>query len=99
LRRKRGQIVPDAIVSNDVYPITRNDIETIPLDDVRATFEAVVVVPVRLTQLILPAKKERTIPGDLLLLARGLSVEDEQSRSMACRMSPPGSTDRFNRPP
>jgi 3-oxoacyl-[acyl-carrier protein] reductase len=50
--------VPDAIVSNDVYPITRNDIETIPLDDLRATFEAVVVVPVRLTQLFLPAMKE-----------------------------------------
>jgi 3-oxoacyl-[acyl-carrier protein] reductase len=50
--------VPDAIVSNDVYPITRNDIEAIPLDDLRATFEAVVVVPVRLTQLFLPAMKE-----------------------------------------
>jgi 3-oxoacyl-[acyl-carrier protein] reductase len=51
--------VPDAIVSNDVFPITRNDIETIPVDDLRATFEAVVVVPVRLAQLFLPAMKER----------------------------------------
>jgi 3-oxoacyl-[acyl-carrier protein] reductase len=51
--------VPDAIVSNDVYPITRNDIEAIPLDDFIATFQAVVMVPVRLTQLFLPAMKAR----------------------------------------
>ncbi len=51
--------LPDAIVSNDVYPITRNDIEVIPLDDLRATFEAVVLFPVRLTQLFLPAMKAR----------------------------------------
>jgi 3-oxoacyl-[acyl-carrier protein] reductase len=31
----------------------------IPLDDPRATFEAVVVFPVRLTQLVLPAMKAR----------------------------------------
>ncbi len=51
--------VPDAIVSNDVHPITRNPVEAIPLDDLRATFEAVVVAPVRLAQLFLPAMKER----------------------------------------
>jgi 3-oxoacyl-[acyl-carrier protein] reductase len=50
---------PDAIVSNDAHPITRNDIEAIPLDDLRATFEAVVVFPVRLTQLFLPQMKAR----------------------------------------
>jgi NAD(P)-dependent dehydrogenase (short-subunit alcohol dehydrogenase family) len=51
--------VPDAVVSNDVYPITRNEIEAIRLEDLRATFEAVVVFPVRLTQLVLPAMKAR----------------------------------------
>jgi 3-oxoacyl-[acyl-carrier protein] reductase len=51
--------LPDAIISNDVYPITRNDIEAIPLDDLRATFEAIVMVPIRLTQLFLPAMKAR----------------------------------------
>ena len=51
--------LPDAIVSNDVYPITRNDIEAIPVDDFRATFEAVVLTPIRLTQLFLPAMKTR----------------------------------------
>lgn len=51
--------LPDAIVSNDVYPITPNEIAAIPLADLRATFEAVVVFPIRLTQLFLPAMKER----------------------------------------
>jgi NAD(P)-dependent dehydrogenase (short-subunit alcohol dehydrogenase family) len=50
---------PDAIVSNDVYPITRNDIEAIPLTDWRATFEAVVIFPIRLTQAFLPEFKAR----------------------------------------
>ncbi len=50
---------PDAIVSNDVYPITRNDIETIPSEDLRATFEAVVMVPILLTQAFLPLMKAR----------------------------------------
>lgn len=51
--------LPDAIVSNDVYPITRNEIESIPSDDLRGTFEAIVLVPIRLTQLFLPAMKRR----------------------------------------
>jgi NAD(P)-dependent dehydrogenase (short-subunit alcohol dehydrogenase family) len=49
----------DGIVSNDVYPITKNAIEDIPLDDLRATFEAVLVFPFRLTQLFLPGMKQR----------------------------------------
>jgi len=51
--------LPDAIVSNDAYPIARNDIEATPLDDLRATFEAVLVFPLRLTQAFLPAMKRR----------------------------------------
>jgi 3-oxoacyl-[acyl-carrier protein] reductase len=49
--------IPDAVVSNDVHPIVRNEIGTIPLDHFRATFEAVVMVPVRLAQLFLPHMK------------------------------------------
>lgn len=49
----------DALVSNDVYPITRHAIEDIPLDDLRATFEAVLVFPVRLAQLFLPLMRAR----------------------------------------
>ncbi len=49
--------VPDAVVSNDVHPIVRHEIGAIPPDHFRATFEAVVMVPVRLTQLFLPQMK------------------------------------------
>ncbi|WP_206245786.1 SDR family oxidoreductase [Novosphingobium terrae] len=51
--------VPDAIVSNDAHPIARKDIETIPVDDFGATFDAVVLKPIQLTQLFLPAMKAR----------------------------------------
>jgi 3-oxoacyl-[acyl-carrier protein] reductase len=51
--------LPDAIVLNDVYPITSNDIEAIPAHDFRDTFEAVVMTPIRLVQLFLPAMKAR----------------------------------------
>lgn len=49
----------DGFVSNDVYPITKRPVEEVPLDDLRATFERVLVFPFRLTQLILPTMKRR----------------------------------------
>lgn len=49
----------DAVVMNDVYPITPAPIGEISLDDLRSTFEAVVVFPVQLTQRLLPAMKAR----------------------------------------
>jgi len=50
--------VPDAIVLN-AYSITRNDIEYIRMEDFRATFEALVVFPVRLVQQFIPRMKQR----------------------------------------
>ena len=49
----------DAVVSNDVHPITRARIGEIALDDLRNTFESVLVFPVQLTQLLLPEMKAR----------------------------------------
>lgn len=49
----------DAVVSNDVYPITNAPIGEIQLEDLRATFEAVLVFPVHLTQLLLPEMKAK----------------------------------------
>ncbi|MCQ9155181.1 SDR family oxidoreductase [Acidomonas methanolica] len=51
--------LPDAIVLNDAYPITRNEIGMIPAEDFRRTFEAVVMAPIALAQLFLPAMKAR----------------------------------------
>ena len=69
--------VPDAVVSNDVHPITRNDIEAIPLEDLRATFEAVVVFPVRLTQLVLPAMKARGAGGAFVFVTSARETRPE----------------------
>ena len=51
--------MPDAIVFNDAYPLTRNEIECIPMEDLRATFEALVVFPIRLVQQFIPGMKGR----------------------------------------
>jgi 3-oxoacyl-[acyl-carrier protein] reductase len=56
--KDRG-IQVDAVVSNDVYPITCAPIGEIALDDLRNTFESVLVFPVQLTQLLLPEMKTR----------------------------------------
>ena len=57
IREKVGAV--DAVVSNDVYPLTKALVEDVSLDDLRSTFEAVLVFPYRLTQLLLPEMKSR----------------------------------------
>ena len=49
----------DAVVSNDVYPITPRPIAEIDPENFRSTFEAVFMFPVQLVQLLLPGMKER----------------------------------------
>ena len=57
LTQKVGPV--DAVVSNDVYPITKALIEDVSLEDLRRTFEAVLAFPFQLTQLLLPDMKSR----------------------------------------
>jgi 3-oxoacyl-[acyl-carrier protein] reductase len=56
---KDRAIAVDAVVSNDVHPITAAPIGEIALADLRSTFESVLVFPVQLTQLLLPGLKAR----------------------------------------
>jgi 3-oxoacyl-[acyl-carrier protein] reductase len=49
----------DAVVSNDVFPITRQAIGEIDPANLRNTFEAVFMFPVQLAQLLLPGMKAR----------------------------------------
>lgn len=49
----------DALVSNDVYPITPKPICEIDPENFRNTFEAVFMFPVQLAQLLLPGMKAR----------------------------------------
>lgn len=49
----------DAVVSNDVFPNTPRAIEDISMETLRNSFEALLVFPFRLTQLLLPAMKRK----------------------------------------
>lgn len=49
----------DAVISNHVHPIVKAAIDEISVDDLRATFEAVLVFPVQLAQCLLPRFKAR----------------------------------------
>ncbi|MBK8158386.1 MAG: SDR family oxidoreductase [Rhodospirillaceae bacterium] len=49
----------DAVVFNDVYPLTVRPVEDVDLMDLRATFEAVAVFPFRLAQCVIPRMKSR----------------------------------------
>jgi len=50
-------IVVDTVIHNDVHPNTPMPIEQIPLEMLQASFEALLLFPARLTQLLLPAMK------------------------------------------
>jgi NAD(P)-dependent dehydrogenase (short-subunit alcohol dehydrogenase family) len=50
-------IAVDTVIHNDVHPNTPMPIEEIPLGMWRASFEALLLFPVSLTQLLLPAMK------------------------------------------
>ena len=51
--------LPDAIVLNAVHPITRTEFDAIDLWDLRDAFAQLVLAPIRLAQLFLPAFRER----------------------------------------
>jgi 3-oxoacyl-[acyl-carrier protein] reductase len=69
--------VPDAVVLNDTYPISRNAIEEIPFDDLQMTFEAVVVAPILMTQLFLPSMKKRG-KGAFVFVTSARDTQPEQ---------------------
>lgn len=72
-----GVGLPDAVVMNDVYPITRQPIEDIALADLDATYAAVVRFPIRLTQALLPAFKQRG-HGSFVFVTSARELRPEQ---------------------
>lgn len=52
-----GRIAIDTIIHNDVHPNTPQPIDEIPLATLQASFDALLLFPARLTQLLLPAMK------------------------------------------
>lgn len=53
------QLSVDALISNDVYPNTPRPIEELAIETLRASYAALLEFPFRLTQLLLPAMKQR----------------------------------------
>ena len=71
----------DAVVSNDVYPITPKPIGEIDLEDFRSTFEAVFMFPVQLAQLLLPSMKARE-NGSFVFITSARPLRPEQGFSV-----------------
>lgn len=67
----------DAVVSNDVYPITPKPIGEIDPENLRSTFEAVFMFPVQLAQLLLPSMKARGI-GSFVFITSARPLRPEQ---------------------
>jgi NAD(P)-dependent dehydrogenase (short-subunit alcohol dehydrogenase family) len=67
----------DAVVSNDVYPITPQPIGEIDPAILRNTFEAVFMFPVQLAQLLLPGMKARGA-GSFVFITSARPLRPEQ---------------------
>lgn len=67
----------DAVVSNDVYPITPRPIGEIAPENLRDTFEAVFMFPVQLAQLLLPGMKGRG-SGSFVFITSARPLRPEQ---------------------
>ncbi|HOO38133.1 MAG TPA: SDR family oxidoreductase [Deltaproteobacteria bacterium] len=59
LELNERQMDIDAVVSNDVFPNTPRPIEEVAIETLRDSFEALLLFPFKLTQLILPSMKQK----------------------------------------
>ncbi|MGZ5857456.1 MAG: SDR family oxidoreductase, partial [Burkholderiaceae bacterium] len=76
------QIDIDVVISNDVFPNTPHAIEDISMEILRNSFEALMVFPFRLTQLLLPAMKQKK-NGRFVFVTSARYLQPEQGFSVA----------------
>jgi len=79
--RERGADV-ELLVSNDVFPNAPLPIEDIPIDNVRDSFEALLLFPFRLTQILLPVMK-RNNRGRFVFITSARYLQPEAGFSVA----------------
>ncbi len=72
----------DAFVSNDVFPNTPRPIEDVSIDTLRDSFEALLLFPFRLTQLLLPVMK-RERKGRFVFITSARYLQPEVGFSVA----------------
>lgn len=76
------QIDLDAIVSNDIYPNAPLPVEEVPTQTLRESFEALLLFPFRLTQLLLPALKQKR-KGSFVFVTSARYLQPEFGFSVA----------------
>lgn len=79
---KERRIVPDALVSNDIFPNTPCPIEEVSIETLRQSFEALTVFPFKLTQLLVPAMKQRK-KGCFVFVTSARYLQPEHGFSVA----------------
>lgn len=79
---KERQVDLDAIVSNDVFPNTPVPIEDVSIQTLRDSFDALLVFPFRLTQLLLPTMKQNK-KGSFVFVTSARYLQPESGFSVA----------------
>ncbi len=72
----------DACISNDVFPNTPCPIEAVSMQTLRASFDALLAFPFRLTQVLLPAMKQRN-KGCFVFITSARYLQPEPGFSVA----------------
>jgi NAD(P)-dependent dehydrogenase (short-subunit alcohol dehydrogenase family) len=78
----KRQIALDAVFSNDIFPNKPCPIEDVPIEMLRESFEALMVFPFKLTQLLLPAMKQRK-KGRFVFVTSARYLQPEPGFSLA----------------
>ena len=79
---KELQVDLDAVVSNDVYPNAPVPIEDVSMQTLRDSFDALLLFPFRLTQLLLPAMKQKK-KGSFVFVTSARYLQPEFGFSVA----------------
>jgi len=79
---KQRQVDLATIVSNDVFPNTPSPIEDVAIQALRDSFDALLLFPFRLTQLLLPAMKQKK-KGSFVFVTSARYLQPESGFSVA----------------
>ncbi|MBI1892396.1 MAG: SDR family oxidoreductase [Burkholderiales bacterium] len=79
---QQKKLAIDTLISNDVFPNSPHPIEELDVNTLRSSFEALLVFPFRLTQLLLPKMKERK-HGSFVFVTSARYLQPESGYSIA----------------
>ncbi|MGD9975250.1 MAG: SDR family oxidoreductase [Desulfatirhabdiaceae bacterium] len=79
---KKRQVALDAVISNDVFPNQPCPVEDVAVETLRASFEALVLFPFRLTQVLIPEMKMKR-KGSIVFVTSARYLQPEFGFSVA----------------